>query len=112
MLDMGVGCAIITCGNRGCVIGDSSSREIIQIPSYEVSTPLDTTGAGDSFIGGFLAARIKGYNLEKSAKIGHAIAANVIMTYGGHAGAPSLESLRSFVIDNQDDDLLKDIIGR
>jgi len=112
LLDMGVGCAVITCGNGGCVIGDSSARETIQIPSYEVSTPLDTTGAGDSFIGGFLAARIKGYNLEQSAKVGHAIAANVIMTYGGHAGAPSLERLRSFVIDNQDDDLLKDIIDR
>ena len=46
-------------------------------------SPVDTTAAGDSFNGAFLAARAKGYSLERCIRAGQFCAAQVIM----HTGA-------------------------
>ncbi|RYI11701.1 MAG: sugar kinase [Acetobacteraceae bacterium] len=45
-------------------------------------TPIDTTGAGDSFNAGFLAAMLKGASTESSAKAGHALACQVVLRPG------------------------------
>lgn len=44
--------------------------------------PKDTTGAGDSFNGGYLAARLKGARPQDAAKAGNDLAGRVIMTSG------------------------------
>jgi 2-dehydro-3-deoxygluconokinase len=44
--------------------------------------PLDTTGAGDSFNGGYLAARLQGHPPAESVAAGHALAGQVLMTPG------------------------------
>jgi 2-dehydro-3-deoxygluconokinase len=46
-------------------------------------TPLDTTGAGDSFNAGYLAARLQGMGLEAAIRRAHAVASRVVM----HPGA-------------------------
>lgn len=45
--------------------------------------PVDTTGAGDSFNGAFLAALASGQPLEEAVAVGHRVASQVI----GHQGA-------------------------
>jgi len=50
LLGKGMGRVIITLGNRGCLLAGEEGSELI--PPFEVQS-VDTTGAGDAFIGGF-----------------------------------------------------------
>ncbi len=47
-----------------------------------VLKPIDTTGAGDSFNGAYLAARLSGASIKQAIMNGHELAAKVIMTNG------------------------------
>jgi len=50
LLEKGIRRVIITRGERGCLLADAESTELI--PAFEVQS-VDTTGAGDGFIGSF-----------------------------------------------------------
>ncbi|XP_070576687.1 ribokinase-like [Ptychodera flava] len=50
LLDKGCKIVIITMGSQGAVIVTSENRKAVHVPAKKV-TPLDTTGAGDSFVG-------------------------------------------------------------
>jgi sugar/nucleoside kinase (ribokinase family) len=68
---------------------------------------VDTTGAGDGFVGGFLAARMRGLDIQQCARVGHAVAANVVMKFGGHVGSPNTAQLQRFAEECEDANLLK-----
>jgi len=55
----------------------------IECAALEVQDVVDATGAGDSFNGAYLAARLQGEGLEQALKAGHKLAATVIR----HPGA-------------------------
>lgn len=57
--------------------------EPIAVPVCRVDKVVDTTGAGDSFAAGYLAARLQGQSPEVAARSGNRIASIVIQ----HAGA-------------------------
>ncbi|HNX46790.1 MAG TPA: PfkB family carbohydrate kinase, partial [Anaerolineaceae bacterium] len=44
---------------------------------------VDTTGAGDAFNAGFLAALARGENLSQCLQAGNALAAQVVVVRGG-----------------------------
>ncbi|GGF77069.1 ketodeoxygluconokinase [Azorhizobium oxalatiphilum] len=56
--------------------------QTVFVPVEREILPVDTTGAGDSFNAGYLAARLKGETPEAAARAGHALAGTVIMHRG------------------------------
>jgi len=67
-------------GARGCFIATSQGTE--HIPAVPVKRVVDTTGAGDAFVAGFLASIIRGFNPFEAAQIGNAVAAECITAVG------------------------------
>ena len=69
----------LTCDEDGCVlrVGD----EVNALPTQAVKV-VDTSGAGDSFNGAYLAARLKGKPPQEAVKDGLALAARVVAQPG------------------------------
>jgi len=63
--------------------------------------PLKPTGAGDAFIGSFVGALLKNYDLEKSLEIGSAAAAIVVTKVGCAPAMPDLEEVIEFMKTNK-----------
>ncbi|MDI6026232.1 sugar kinase [Corticibacterium sp. UT-5YL-CI-8] len=79
----GVGEIVVKDGEKpALVLSDGQTRDV---PAVFVERPVDTTGAGDSFNGGYLAARVLGLAPEEAAKRGHKVAASVVQVRGALA---------------------------
>jgi 2-dehydro-3-deoxygluconokinase len=74
-----LGCpeTIVKLGAKGARLPDGSI-----FPPPEVLTPIDTSGAGDAFNGGYLAARIDGASVEDAVMAGHGLAGWCVMRRG------------------------------
>jgi 5-dehydro-2-deoxygluconokinase len=65
-------------------------------------TPIKPTGAGDAFLGSFLAGLSRGEGLTKSIIYGSASAALVVTRVGCAPAMPTLEELSLFVDRHQE----------
>ncbi len=74
-----LGCAetIVKLGSEGCRLPDG-----VTVPPPEVLAPVDTSGAGDAFNGGYLAARMRGASIKEAALAGHSLAGWCVMRRG------------------------------
>lgn len=68
---------IYMCGNKN---GFESNN--VEVPQVNIDDIIDTTGAGDSFVAGFLFALMKGDDVKKCIEFGCKISAAVIKTIG------------------------------
>lgn len=75
----GLGCAetVVKLGAAGCRLPDGRL-----VAPEAVLDPVDTSGAGDAFNGGYLAARLGGADVEEAARAGHALAGWCVMRGG------------------------------
>jgi len=62
------------------------------VDAVHVATPVDTTGAGDSFNGGYLAARLAGHAPADAARRAHKVAAAVVQVRGALAPFDTLRA--------------------
>lgn len=76
----GVNEVVVKNGAGGALV--HAEGRTIEVPVERTVSPLDTTGAGDSFNAGYLAARLAGATPEAAAQAGHRLAAEVIMHRG------------------------------
>ena len=109
LTQLGIKTVVLKLGADGCLV-KTSEREL-RVPSYPIRRVVDTTGAGDAFAGGFLAAVLKNCTLEEAACVGHAAAAMIIAEMGGHTAAPTVTQLKAFARE-QHDERLRVALGR
>jgi sugar/nucleoside kinase (ribokinase family) len=76
---------VVTRGPQGAVAVEAG--EHFEVPAAPVETIVDTTGAGDLFAAGFLAARCRGRPLERCLEAGAIAAAEVISHFGARPEA-------------------------
>ncbi len=80
----------IKLGRDGCLLSDKNL--VRNVPSRSVDAVIDTTGAGDAFISGYLAATIRGFDPFESARIGTGVAADCISQIGASTAVRKFES--------------------
>ena len=75
-LELGVEEVVVKDGAGEALI--ATAHERVKVAPQPNATVVDATGAGDSFNGGYLSARLAGQSLQQSAEAGHRIAGVVI----------------------------------
>jgi 2-dehydro-3-deoxygluconokinase len=76
----GAGEVVVRAGADPALVVWPAGRALIA-PTATVA-PVDTTGAGDSFNGTYIAARLSGHAPEEATRLAHAKAGRVIASYG------------------------------
>lgn len=85
-LEMGAPLVVLKRGEQGALIADRQGRtEIPPAPSE----PVDSTGAGDSFAGAFLAHWLEHGDTARAGRAAAAVAARVVSGYGAIAPIPT-----------------------
>lgn len=90
----GVRTVIVKLGAGGCYV--ESPQGSFTSPAFAVQT-VDTTGAGDCFAAGFLAAICRGDSLILAARYANATGALATLGLGGADSAPTLAQLEDFL---------------
>lgn len=78
-----VGEVVVKNGEEPALIATGGALQ--PVPAQHVATPVDTTGAGDSFNGGYLAARLAGHAPADAVQRAHRVAAAVVQVLGALA---------------------------
>jgi ribokinase len=91
-LDLGIETVVVKKGSEGVFAINNTSECEVDVFDCDV---VDTTGAGDSFNSGFLYSFLKGYDLEKSCRIGNWVASKSIEGFGMEK-FPTLKDLEEF----------------
>jgi sugar/nucleoside kinase (ribokinase family) len=88
-LDYGAGCCVFTLGGDGAYYAHRDGTRLTS-PAYEIDV-VDTTGCGDAFDAGFIAALHHNMDVETSLRFAQATAGLVATGLGSDAGIESFE---------------------
>lgn len=91
LVERGVKCAIITLGNEGAVA--ACPDLCLDVPPYKVE-PVDTTAAGDAFIGGLAVMLLNPQkSLYEKIRFANAVGAMTATKRGAQSSLPALEEV-------------------
>ena len=85
---------IVTLGANGALI--VSSKRVIHVNTYQVNV-VDTTAAGDAFIGGFASALLQNQSLEEAVRYGCACGALATTKFGAQPSLPTKVEVERFL---------------
>ncbi|MNN03246.1 Ribokinase [compost metagenome] len=91
LLQLGAGKVIITLGAQGALRVTPQGHQHFPAPKVQ---PLDTTAAGDTFIGGFAAALVRGLEEGEAIAFGQRAAALSVTRAGAQPSIPYLSELQ------------------
>jgi ribokinase len=95
IMEYGVKNVIITLGEKGCVYNDGS--EIFFSPAVKCKV-VDTTCAGDSFIGALLVKLSQNKPLDEAVKFAGKVASVTVSRQGAAKSVPCIEELKEYEI--------------
>lgn len=83
VIEKGLRVSVMKLGQRGCAIYTNEREHLC--PAFDVDCR-DTTGAGDSFVAGFLAASLQGASLPEAGEFANAVAGLSVQKMGAVTG--------------------------
>ena len=92
--EKGVENVIITLGGKGAYVSTKSERVFIEAIKVDV---VDTTGAGDAFNGGLVAALASGKNIVESAKYANIFAGLSVTKIGTSIAMPTVDEINEYM---------------
>jgi ribokinase len=95
LLAKGARNALITLGERGALLHNSKSS--VEIPAFQAGPVVETTGAGDAFVGGFAAAIARGTDPVEAARFGCAVAGISVTRPGTAPSMPRLAEVEALL---------------
>ena len=93
-LNLGAKNVVIKLGSRGCFVKNHVSG--FYVDAFKVKA-VDTTGAGDSFVAGFITGLSNGWDFRKCATFANAVGAHCVMKMGASNGIKSKEEILTFI---------------
>jgi len=94
LIQAGAGKVIITLGPQGVLFSDGQVFEHLVAPKVKA---VDTTAAGDTFVGGFAAALANGESEAEAIRLGQVAAALSVTRAGAQPSIPTLHDVQGFV---------------
>lgn len=96
-LSCGVKNVIIKTGKKGCFIKNSELRKMIPAFLKDSSVKIDTIGAGDNFVSGFISSLLRDEDIENCGLFGNAVAAVSIESIGATTGVKSRSQVEEMI---------------
>ena len=94
LLGYGIGTVVMKLGADGCYARTSNNE--LSVPAFKVEKVVDTLGAGDSFVAGFLAGMVSGWELEKACRFANAVGACCVSAEGASGIRPMQEVMKLY----------------
>ncbi|KRP68975.1 ribokinase [Pseudomonas veronii] len=94
LIKAGAAKVIITLGAQGALFSDGNRVEHLAAPNVKA---VDTTAAGDTFVGGFAAALAHGKSEAEAIRFGQVAAALSVTRAGAQPSIPTLHDVQGFV---------------
>lgn len=88
LLDYGIQTVGLKMGEAGSYVRTKDQE--LYVPAYKVK-PVDATGAGDAYVAGFLAGKVMGWDVNRSAELASAAGAACVTAMGTTAGIQNLD---------------------
>ncbi|WP_416444095.1 ribokinase [Leucobacter sp. HNU] len=98
LLAAGARSVVVTLGSEGALVAEGSAEapEIEAVPAYRVSA-VDTTGAGDAFVGATAAELARGRSLREAVRFATAVSAVAVQRVGAQSSYADRAEVEEFI---------------